>query len=326
LTGPDGPAANLGIRLVPANFDDFTSDSGMEVAQTVTTEQGQFTLLAVPPGAYVIRVLRVPRPAPTNPMQGPNGPMLTAPRPPPAAPTEPTLYAQMPIAVSDADLAGLSVPLRIGPRVSGRVEFDGTPSNPSAPRTPQITVNLMPADGRFVSGGLMPAVANADGQFTTMSVPPGRYLITASAPGWILKSATVNGRDASEIPIDLETNDIGGVTLTLFNRPAQLSGTVHDARGNPDEAASVLLFPADYRSWIQEGMNNRRLRATRSAANGRFSMGGLVPGDYLLIAVNDAVTDRPEGIEAVASLAVRISLSESTNQTHDLTTVQVPIR
>jgi hypothetical protein len=234
----------------------------------------------------------------------------------------------MPIVVGEADLSGLSVPLRTGPRLSGRVEFDGTPSAQAAPRTPQIMVSLIPADGRSMAGGIMPAVANADGQFTTMSVPPGRYLINASAPGWMLKAAIVNGRDVSETPLDLDANDVSGVTVTFFNRPAQLTGTVHDSRGNPDEASTVLLFPADYRSWIQDGMSNRRLRTARSTANGRFSIGGLLPGDYLLIAVNDATgsANGPEIIEAIAPLAVRVSLGESARQTQDLTTVQVPVR
>ncbi len=329
LLGPDGPVPNMGVRLVPANFDEFTSDSGIEVATTVTTEQGQFTFLAVPPGAYVIRALRVPRPVLPAATQAPNGPMSYVMQPRTAASTEPTLFAQMPIVVGEADLSGLSVPVRNGPRLSGRVEFDGAPSNSAAPRTQVITVALIPADGRFASGGLMPAIANTDGQFITMSVPPGKYLVNANAPGWILKSAAVNGRDASETPIDLEANDVSGATITLFNRPAQLAGAVHDARGNPDEAATVLLFPADYRSWIDDGMSNRRLRSARATANGRFTIGGLLPGNYLVIAVNDAAagnSSNPEVIEAIAPLAVRVSLGEAANQTQDLTTVQVPVR
>jgi uncharacterized protein (DUF2141 family) len=323
LTGADGTVGNLGVRLVPANVDDFSSDSGMEVATTITGEQGQFTFLAVPPGSYVVRVLRIPRPALPNMIPGPNGSMQMAPRPPAGPPTEPTLFAQMPITVGDADLRGLSVALKTGPHVSGQVEFDGTPSAQSASRPQLITVNLTPADGRSLPG-LMPAVAAVDGSFTTMSVPPGRYLINANTPGWILRSATANGRDASETPIDLESTDIGGVTITFFNRPAQVSGTVHDSRGNADDAASVLLFPADYRTWMQDGMSSRRYRTVQTTTNGRFSMSGLMPGDYLLVAVHDA--QGPEIVEAVAPLALHVSLGESANQTQDLTSVQVPIR
>ena len=63
LTGPDGPAANHGLRLwpVPAN------DGGYEIpiAYATTDSRGRFAFLGVPPGAYIIRAYRV---QPTGPI------------------------------------------------------------------------------------------------------------------------------------------------------------------------------------------------------------------------------------------------------------------
>ena len=94
---------------------------------------------------------------------------------------------------------------------------------------------------------------------STIAAGIGQFAVIQSvAPSVGIEVSPINGRDASETPIDLDTNDVGGVAVTFFNRPAQLSGMVHDARGNPDQTASVLLFPADYRAWIQEAPGRRQ--------------------------------------------------------------------
>ena len=48
LLGPDGPAFNMGLRLVPADARDLASENGYETATTVTDAAGQFTFLGVP--------------------------------------------------------------------------------------------------------------------------------------------------------------------------------------------------------------------------------------------------------------------------------------
>src|SRR5262249_46742651 len=154
----------------------------------------------------------------------------------------------------------------------------------------------------------------------TMSVPPGKYFVSASAPGWQLRSASVGGRDASDVPIDLENEDAGGAVVTFYDRPAQLSGVVHDDKGAPDATATVMLFPADFRTWMQNGMSSARMRTNQVGADGRYQFGGLKPGEYVIVAVRDAPTnsnDRSALIESSAPLATRISLGDSARQTQD---------
>ena len=67
VTGPDGPVRNMGVQLLPQGIDDFSSsDSGMEIASSATDASGNFTMFGVPPGTYLLRATRIPRPAPVQ--------------------------------------------------------------------------------------------------------------------------------------------------------------------------------------------------------------------------------------------------------------------
>ena len=70
-----------------------------------------------------------------------------------------------------------------------------------------------------MSLGVPPGQTNADGTFLFTGVPPGAYYFAANLPGgtparptWTLKSATLNGRDVLDTPLDVRPGeDIGNV-------------------------------------------------------------------------------------------------------------------
>ena len=148
VTGPEGPVPNMGVRLLPANFDDFSTDLGLEAAVTATDARGAFTFLGVPAGAYTLKILKTPRPAsPIVPSEGmvmvssgaggisfgtSMGP--AAPPIPPPLPTEPTLWGSVPVNVGEADDHGRSRhPTNGLPRDrSGRIRGDSQPSRSRA--------------------------------------------------------------------------------------------------------------------------------------------------------------------------------------------------
>jgi len=233
----------------------------------------------------------------------------------PAPPTQPTLWAELAVPVGDTDLTGLIVPLRSGGRVSGRVEFDGASTKPVFGGT-QITINLAAGSNRQVGGQIVPPIVGSSGQFTTMSLPPGKYLVSANASGWLLKSAMLRGRDVSTVPFDVEGTDLGGLVITLFDRPAQLSGTVRTARGNADETSTVILLPADF------GAISSSLRTTHVAADGRYIFSGLRPGEYLVGAFPDALVDDLSDIakllETITRGSMRITIGDGDRHSQDL--------
>lgn len=320
LTGPDGPVALAAVRMVPSDLTGFVSDTGFETATTITDGRGTFTFPAVPAGQYTIHAARVPRPTAPSPPAGvtfiqSGGSIMTmaggdsVARTPPPAPTDPVLTAEAVITVADAPLHGLALTFRSGARVSGTVEFRGNAAiTPGTQRA--VTVTLIPIDGRRLPAGYMPGRASAEGTFATMTYPPGRYVISATGPaGWSVESATVAGRDVLDTPFELGENDLSGAVVVLSNRTSMLAGSVRNSSGGRGHAV-VMIFPADYQSWIANGMSARRSRTLLADDAGAFLVGGLPAGDYLVVALPPETTVElaNETVAALASAATRVSV------------------
>jgi hypothetical protein len=272
LTGPDGPAGGVTLRLIPAGQDALLREA--DVALTMSDTDGAFSFLAIPPGSYLIRVWN-------RPSQGRNFALIRNPDAvPPASPA--MQWAGTPISVGDTGVEGVPVMLRNGVRVSGRVEWSGTAPRPS--RAPAIDIGR--ADGHD-DGSLPFAVVDKDGRFETEGHVPGRYFIIAyPPPGWTLESAMWNGRDVSDAPLDLDADDVTGVVLRFTDRPpASVSGIVTGASGAPDPTAVVIAFPADRTRWVDFGEMPRRLQVGSTDRNGRYVLAGLPTGEYLFAAV-----------------------------------------
>jgi uncharacterized protein (DUF2141 family) len=333
LSGPDGSVANMGLKLIPADARDFSSENGYETATTATDAMGQFTFLGVPPGQYVVRAQKIPRPQeflPPPPPPPGGGLAVRAVTPglnqPPTV-TEPTLWAEAAVSIADTDVANLMVPFRYGVRLTGRVEFEGEAARPTPDRMTQITLSLNPSDGRN-QGAFQPTRMRADGQFTSMQYVPGKYVATASSPGpnWVLKSITANGRDITWMPLNLESSDIGGVVVTYTDKPTQLTGSVQSASGAPETQGLVVIFPMNYQQWLDNGMPSRVMRMARTSKPGTYQVSALPPGDYLIAAIPDELQNDwqdPLLLPAVVRVASRLSIGEGEKKTLDLRINQI---
>jgi hypothetical protein len=345
VTGPDGPVRNMGVRLLPLGIDDFSSsDSGMEVASSATDASGNFTMFGVPPGTYLLRATRIPRPAPlsassrnmtTVEVSGPNGMIMgmsssSGPGPAVVLPTDPTLSGQAQLTVASADLNGVSLVLRTGPRISGRVVFEGTKPQPPPDQIQQTSISVMPISGATVIQMLTaPKRVEPDGRFSTVGFPAGRYLISASAPFqsgqptvWRMKSAIRAGRDVADEGLDLEAEDITDVVITFTDQTTDISGTVTDVKNQPDSTALVIAFPADSDSWRQGNPNARRIRSARVTTTGTYTL-ALPPGAYYVAALSDEAADNwqdPAKLEIVMRGAARVTLADGQKLTQTLNT------
>jgi hypothetical protein len=155
---------------------------------------GMAEYFAVPAGQYVIQTVRVPRPAPgagqtfvfatgggggagTVAFSSNVSVSSTNGTPQPALlPTDPTLWTATPIVLGGDDISDLTISLRSGFKVSGRVEFQGSAERPPADRLVQIPVTVEPADGKQKTRSL-PGRVDAQGNFTTMGLLPGKYFV-----------------------------------------------------------------------------------------------------------------------------------------------------
>ena len=330
VSGPDGPARGLGLRLIPADIGRVQSDTGYETAHAATDGLGRFTMLGVPPGQYVLKALHSPLPAmpgaETRAMSIVDGLAMLGPPPAPsptAGPTGPTLWAERPVSVGDRNITDLQLILREGATLSGRVEFTGAASPPPAQRQRLISVSLTPVDPpTFLRP--QPARLSDAGQFTTGGFPPGRYLMTATSPGppWVVRSITLNGRNVLDEPFEVESTNIAGVVVTYTDRQTQMTFNVRSPRGEDLSSVQVVVFPADYQKWIQDGMVARRTRTVSVSRAGVATLTALSAGDYLAIALPE---DNPfdvrtrESIEMLARQATRITVAEGETRTQALT-------
>ena len=302
LIGPDGPAAWLGLRLVPASGDDMVSEGQAEFAKTTSDASGAFTFLGVPSGDYILKSRLYPRPAPGGSVA--------------AALDEATIWTATPITVGSADIANLTVTMRTGIRASGRVEFAGARTPPTAPELQRIGVRLQMAEGRTSSPIALDGRVLADGSFKTAGYPAGRYIanvLPSTVPaGWFVKSITVNGRDVSVEPLQLVDADISGMVVTFTDRTTTLTGSVSGPNG-VDPTAEVVVFPADSMAWKDVGVVARRWRAERVNNAGAFSIAGLPPGDYFVAALAGTLAgDRqdPVLLATVMKSASRVTLTD----------------
>ena len=338
VLAPDGPAANVGVRLLPAMAGDL--DAPLDVATTMTNGAGAFTFPAVPQGQYAIHVLRPPRetvvpesshvsatPAGTVTIRG-NVPPTGPPAPPPV-PLHATLWGRLPLSVGESNLEGVIVSLGPGARVSGRVEFEGTAEPPSVETLTGIRINLDPADGSRLADTSLAFQAghpDEDGLFRTFGVPAGQYVLRANPPaGWTLKGAFLNGRDLSDAPFELDTRDLTGVVLTFTDRPSTIAGSVR-AGQHLDPGAIVIAFPTDTSTWIGRGPYPRRVRTARASTDGTYSITSLVPGEYYVAAVDEAgFTDwqDPALLTALSRFARQVHVGEGERRMQDLATAVI---
>jgi hypothetical protein len=122
----------------------------------------------------------------------------------------------------------------------------------------------------------------------------------------------LGGRDLVDRPLQLESDDVGGVVITLTDRLGELTGTVVLTSG-VDEDALVIVFPADARDWIDNGMPASRTGTTRTGAEGRFTLSGLRPGSYLVTAVpagTEIDLQDSDVVNQLARLGTRVEVPE----------------
>jgi uncharacterized protein (DUF2141 family) len=350
VTGPDGPVKNVGVKLLPAGADAYSSPFGTEAAVTASDAAGSFTFLGVPPGTYTLQVVRVPRfQAPRSPssmttveIAGAGGMSMgfsssgptTGPSLP--LPTDPTLWGGMQVTVGEVDVANLSVVLKTGAKLSGKIVFEGNGTPPPADVVQRISLQISPvaAMPSQVSGAQKRV--EGDGRFATVGYPPGRYTFSASVPQvpqqsggtatvWRFKSASNEGRNLDE-GFEIQSSDIAGLVVTFTDRSTEISGMVMDLKSQADAGALVVVMPADSQAWRESITPSRRVRSARTTTTGSYSLKDLPPGEYFIAAVSDGAVDNwqePRTLDSISRVATRITLGEGGTVSQRLTTAVI---
>jgi carboxypeptidase family protein len=160
-------------------------------------------------------------------------------------------------------------------RVSGKIFLpEGGPGEIAG------NVNLLSVSPATSPGGT--AQLQKDGTFNFPEIQPGVYRIQANlaAGNYYVqklsaKQAKVSGREITII----SGSDVD-LTVTLGQGPGQVKGVVQ-LDGKPAAGVMVLLVPESSQGIEQDS------RIDESDSDGTFSLAGILPGEYILLAIKD---------------------------------------
>jgi Carboxypeptidase regulatory-like domain len=304
VQGPNGPVPGVLVRLRWPDADLFPFD--LDVAATASGPDGGFSFTAVSEGTYVLETVEPPR------LAGPS-----------SSSSDPALTGTATFVINDRDIDGLLLPLRPGARVSGRVTFEGG-ITPTTALVAATSVYLDRLDARL--SRVEPARPGPLGQFTTTSLPAGKYRVRVGAipAGWMFNGAMYEGHDLADEPFELESTDITGVVVTFTTRVTRLSGAVRSERGRPDPDTSVVIFPTLQSAWTPT-ISIFRMRSVRTSTLGSYTVTNLPPGEYYVAAVPEdqfSGWQDPKRLAELALQATRIRVVEGQTQVQDLRTVR----
>jgi hypothetical protein len=207
-------------------------------------------------------------------------------------------WAAQPVTVDRPSVTGIDVPLHDGLQVTGRVRFDGISGSLARSSLPsQVQLVLEPVDGRATA--LSSIRPSADGSFVFGGLEPGRFFVRVRGQpdGWTLAHAWSRDRDVSDEALDLRDHDVDDLDVVLTMHASGVAGTTLDPGGRPSANAMVALFPTDRRFWIDFGAAPRRLKMTRTSAQGAFNISGIPAGQYIIAAYPDALANSWNGID-----------------------------
>src|SRR5262245_11379775 len=285
-----GAPASASIQLV-------TTDpvAGAPVSPARAASNGTFTLRSVPPGEYRLNVYDV-RPAAEAPE-----------------------FASIPVSVTGEDVTTLTVGTAPGATASGRVVFeDGAAVN--APLFVR-SITTVPGAPTFSNSSVG---MNPDRTFELSGLAGRQTFRTGALPeGWFLKSVTHEGVDITDSGYDFRPGQhVSGLEIHLTRRATNLSGTVQDTRGDVVGDYTIVAFSTNSDRW---GYQTRFIRGARPDQSGKFTIRGLPPDEYFVVALEYVETGQefdPEQLAAWKTLATTVELREGETKTVPLKLTQ----
>jgi carboxypeptidase family protein len=226
--------------------------------------------------------------------------------------------ASMPLVVGNEDVSGLTITTSKGGTLRGTVVADGASTLPSA----NLQVSMQSLGGVFRGNGLVSQV-NTAGAFDLTGLVGSYVLRVDRVPdGWAVKSITVNGKDASDLPFDVRGTDQLSARVVLTNHINELTGTVRSG-GQTVTNATVVVFPDNPAQW---GFPSRRVRSTRVDSTGLFRIRSFPAGQsYRAVAVDyleQGEFQDPEFLQKMKARATEVSLGDAETKNIELPLIE----
>jgi hypothetical protein len=265
----------------------------MMSAPAMTGADGSFQLPGLAPGNYNINVR------------------------PRGMPSPGTEFATMRITVGPADIDGLLLMTAPGAVARGVITTDLGTAPPVLPE--QVNIIARPASPD-VMVSIGDAKVHEDWTFEISDLSESRILGgNVAQPGWAVKAVYHNGQDVTDVPVEfVPGSTVDGFTVVLTQKMTELSGQVAGEHGKPDTDATIVIFSDNPDRWT---FMSRYLRTARPNQDGRYTLRGLPPHDYLVVAVKELEPGQfqdPEFLESIRPQATRVSLGEGESRVQDL--------
>jgi hypothetical protein len=234
----------------------------------------------------------------------------------PMAPGTYELFAQTPEIRNHDRLAGFQmltvdrdltdVRLTLSPLPSLNVTFEDTNGRPIPAPEDALRIRRVNAAAGGIGTPFTIGTALAPGRWEVAVAPRVSYCVTGFTPQ--PREARVDGWN--EITVSSATQNT--VKFVLSRTPGTIAGTVKKANGDPAVGIPVFIEPYDLEL-------SRRLepgRSVKSDAKGNYSIGGLAPGVYRLLASSDFLMPEPAQMEAAQ--AQKITVEQGQHASLDL--------
>jgi protocatechuate 3,4-dioxygenase beta subunit len=235
-------------------------------------------------------------------------------------------FAVMRLTVAGDDISGLVVTTARGGAAHGRMKFDAGVPYDILPGAIRLSATLAP--GASIAGAAAFGLGRPsdpawedDWTFSMEGLNARRVLRLdyANSHGWYLKAVMLDGKDVTDTPLDFDAGrEVEGLEVILTRKRSGVSGDVQDNRGRVVRDFTVVLFPDDDRQWTPD---SRFIASGRADQQGRFRIGGMPDGAYLIAAVDflESGEERdPELLRQLRSRATRLTLGEGETRTISL--------
>lgn len=163
--------------------------------------------------------------------------------------------------------------------ISGRLEFTDDSARP--PNDARVKITLQKTGIR--GGEMWRAEAGQDGTFRVAQVPAGKYRVTVQWANVFVASMQLGATAIDGSLLDLTAGAGGDLLVRVTPATGSLSGTVTDDRGAA-AGARVVLVGAEDADFVPP-------RFARTGAEGSYSLQGLAPGNYRIVAAPEADGD-----------------------------------
>lgn len=217
--------------------------------------------------------------------------------------------------IADRDVDGGKLVLQEAATIAGRIKTEGV--IPDGWKVADLTIGLLPMDENAQSIYPIGYPVAADGTFQmglksgegNVAVGRYRFLLTGLREDLYLATATIGDRDLLNSGVVVTGSPSGSAELTI-RTGSRLDGIVHSTpKDEPVPDSVVALIPDQNRRG-----NLLLFKSMVTDQEGRFSIRGIAPGDYTLLAWEDAdpgATLNEDFLRAFETRGVRISINRA---------------